>query len=108
MRRFVPLEARIFFRGAPVINHSIGGMFAIRDGKWKLVARGETSDWELYDVGADRCETRDLAVLHSAVVERLSSAYDAWAERCHVVTPSEIKRIRDARKKRPKAPSKGR
>ena len=94
-------------RPAPLFWEHHGNR-AVRDGKWKLVARGETSDWELYDVGADRCETRDLAALHSAVVERLSSAYDAWAERCHVVTPSEIKRIRDARKKRPKAPSKGR
>jgi len=36
---FVPaLNGKAFDRGVPVIHHSAGGMFAIRDGKWKMVA----------------------------------------------------------------------
>jgi len=50
---------------APVIHHSSGGMFAIRDGRWKLIAgngsggrqspRGKafTRPYQLYDLQTD-------------------------------------------------------
>jgi arylsulfatase A-like enzyme len=37
------------------------GNRAVRVGDWKLVAAGKDSPWELYDLKADRCETKDLA-----------------------------------------------
>jgi arylsulfatase len=37
------------------------GRRALRDGKWKAVARRGDKDWELYDMQADRSETNDLA-----------------------------------------------
>jgi arylsulfatase A-like enzyme len=37
------------------------GNRAIRRGDWKLVAAGRDGPWELYDLAADRTETRDLA-----------------------------------------------
>lgn len=34
---------------------------AIRVGDWKLIATGESGPWEMYDLGKDRCEQKDLA-----------------------------------------------
>jgi len=61
------------------------GNHAIRDGKWKLVARGENGAWELYDLEADRTEQNDVAAAHPDVVKRLNDKWYAWAERCDVL-----------------------
>ena len=37
------------------------GNRALRVGDWKIVAAGKDSAWELYDLGADRSETKNLA-----------------------------------------------
>ena len=37
------------------------GNRAIRVGDWKIVAAGKGSAWELYDLKADRSETKNLA-----------------------------------------------
>lgn len=71
-------------RGVPVVNHSANGLFAIRDGRWKLVAgngsggrqqpRGTPfgKPYQLYDLTADLEESKDLAADHPDVVERLT------------------------------------
>jgi arylsulfatase A-like enzyme/pimeloyl-ACP methyl ester carboxylesterase len=38
------------------------GNRALRVGNWKLVAAGKDGPWELYDLAADRTETRNLAI----------------------------------------------
>ncbi|MEM7473951.1 MAG: arylsulfatase [Planctomycetota bacterium] len=70
-------------RGVPVINHSAAGMFAIRQGKWKLVAgngsggrqqpkgRPFQGPFQLYDLSVDLAETNDLAEDHPDKVEEL-------------------------------------
>lgn len=62
------------------------GNRAIRDGRWKLVAkhRPRGVKWELYDMQADRTEMHDLAAEQPDVVKRLSAAWQAWAERVGV------------------------
>lgn len=63
------------------------GNRAVRRGKWKLAsahARGD-KEWHLFDLSADRSETRDLVNEHPEVVKELSALYDAWAERCGVL-----------------------
>lgn len=72
-------------RGAPVINHSSNGMFAIRDGKWKLVAgtgsggrqqpRGKVDEgpFQLFDLEADLSESTDVAADHPEIVARLTA-----------------------------------
>ena len=72
-------------RGAPVIHHSVGGMFAIRDGRWKMIAgngsggrakpRGKpfSEPYQLYDLEADMGETRDVSAMHPEIVARLTS-----------------------------------
>ena len=61
------------------------GNRAVRDGRWKLVARGVNGPWELYNMANDRTETRNLAEEHPDRVKKMSDAYDAWAKRCNVV-----------------------
>jgi arylsulfatase len=58
------------------------GNRAVRDGDWKLVAL-QGKPWELYHLETDRVELIDLAARHPERVERLSRAWDQWAERCY-------------------------
>jgi arylsulfatase A-like enzyme len=56
------------------------GNCALRDGKWKIVRKGnmgtgENTPWELYDMEADRTELHDLA---AEMPERLKAMADAW------------------------------
>lgn len=55
------------------------GNRAVRQGKWKLVWDVELKRWELYDLEADRTETRDLVTKFPAKVAELAAAYDSWA-----------------------------
>lgn len=68
---------------APVITHSVGGMFAIAEGQWKLIAgngsggrqspKGKPFErpFQLYDLGADPSETNDLIETHPDIAEQL-------------------------------------
>ena len=60
------------------------GNCGYREGKWKLVKRWDRSNWELYDMVANRTETNDLALQHPELVEELTAIYNEWAERCGV------------------------
>lgn len=72
-------------RGAPVIHHSVAGMFAIRVGRWKMIAgngsggrakpRGKpfSAPYQLFDLETDQAETRDVAARHPEVVKQLSA-----------------------------------
>lgn len=55
------------------------GNRAVRDGDWKLVARGARGAWELYDLANDRGETNDLSDQRPDVVEALGDAWQMWA-----------------------------
>ena len=73
---------------AAVINHSANGMFAIRDGRWKLVLgngsggrqqpRGRPFEqpYHLFDLAADPGETTNLAEQHAEVVARLTREFE--------------------------------
>jgi len=62
------------------------GNRAVRDGRWKLVAK-ENQPWELYDIKADRTEMNNLAGKHGHKVKELSAKWDAWASRANVLPP---------------------
>ena len=68
----------------PVLYWEHEGNKAVRRGRWKLVCKFP-GEWELYDIEADRTETRDRAAAEPQVVEELAGLYQAWAERCNVV-----------------------
>ena len=61
------------------------GNRAVRDGQWKLVAKGPRGPWELYDLTADRAETTDLAAQHPERVKELAAQWEAWAKAAHVL-----------------------
>jgi len=48
---------------------------AIRVGNWKLVAKGKDGPWELYDLGTDRCESKNLAGTHPDKVAQMSKLW---------------------------------
>ena len=68
-----PLE-----RGKPIFFEHEGNR-ALRDGKWKLVARGHNGPWELYDMQEDRTETKDLSSVHPERTSAMAQEYEAWA-----------------------------
>ena len=55
------------------------GNRAMRDGKWKLVAKGATGPWELYDIKADRTELTNLAPKQPKRLKRMASQWESWA-----------------------------
>jgi len=72
-----------FERKQPIFWEHEGNR-AIRDGKWKLVAK-ENKPWELYDMQADRTEMHDLAGDQPQRVNELTAKWDAWAKRASVL-----------------------
>lgn len=74
---------------APIVHHSINGMFAIRDGAWKLAFCPGSGGWgpprdnearqqglpelQLYDLARDPAETRNLQREHPEIVTRLTA-----------------------------------
>ena len=61
------------------------GNRAVRDGTWKLVAKGEDGPWELYDMVSDRSEMHDLASAQTDRVKAMAAAWQSWAEASHVL-----------------------
>ncbi|MBI5757271.1 MAG: sulfatase-like hydrolase/transferase [Planctomycetales bacterium] len=49
---------------------------ALRSGDWKIVAAGEKSPWELYDLAHDRGESRNLADKYPDKVRELAALWD--------------------------------
>lgn len=88
----LPLEGaslRPAFHGRPIqrtrpLVWEHEGNRAIRDGRWKLVGK-ENQPWELYDLRADRTETRDLASANKDRVAVMAAQWDAWAARAQVL-----------------------
>ena len=74
---------------APVINHSAAGMFALRSGKWKLVAGNGSGGREvpkgkpfgkpyrLFDLSRDLVERNDLAKAKPDLVGKLTAQLEA-------------------------------
>ncbi len=53
---------------------------AVRDGQWKLVAKGQDGAWELYDMHADGTEMNDLAAKDPDRVKAMAAQWQDWAE----------------------------
>jgi arylsulfatase A-like enzyme len=76
------LSGQALVRGQPIFWEHEGNR-AVRDGRWKLVAKHK-QPWELYDMDADRTERHDLAATMSGKVEELAARWEAWAARVGV------------------------
>jgi len=73
---------------SPPISRSLywehEGNAAVRHGDLKLVRRGRTGAWELYDLKSDRTELHDLSLLQPEKAQELAAEWEAWAERAQV------------------------
>ena len=74
------------------VHHSISGMFAIRQGRWKLILGRGSGGWsgrgrpedptvQLYDMSADASEQRNLSDEYPQVVERLTRLLEKYKKR---------------------------
>ncbi len=61
------------------------GNRALRDGRWKVVAKNPTGDWELYDMEADRTETNNLADEHPERVKDMVQKWESMARRFNAI-----------------------
>ncbi|HEY1173704.1 MAG TPA: arylsulfatase [Verrucomicrobiae bacterium] len=61
------------------------GNRAVRDGQWKLVAKGPAGDWELYDMTADRTETKNLITQEPVRAKTMIQHWETWAKRAMVL-----------------------
>jgi arylsulfatase A-like enzyme len=95
-----PLHGRSFARAlrdsaAPPAHDTLWwcheGNRAVRSGDWKLVA-AKGQPWELYDLAADRCETKNLAAGESSRVAELEGAWNRIAEECRTLAAATEKR----------------
>ncbi len=87
-----PLEGRSLtpaFQGEEIEREAIfwehEGNRAIRVGDWKLVAKGDTGPWELYNIRADRAELNNLAAAEPTRVRVLSAQWQQYAQRADVL-----------------------
>jgi arylsulfatase len=86
-----PLEGRSLvpaFSDKP-LNRAIywehEGNRAVREGDWKLVAKGPAGKWELYNMATDRTEMHDLAGQQPDRVAAMRNQWEAYAERTGVL-----------------------
>ncbi len=91
-RKIIPCEGKSLlpaFEGRSIERDAIfwehEGNRAVRQGRWKLVARGPAGRWELYDLAADRTEMRDLESERPELVKELTAKWEAWARRTKVI-----------------------
>jgi arylsulfatase len=63
---------------------------AARQGPWKLVAL-QGKAWELYNMGVDRTESKNLAAVETAKAAELKAKYEAWYARVMAATPVTLK-----------------
>lgn len=65
------------------------GNAAVRHGRWKLV-REWGSDWELYNIEADRTESTNLSGDNPGLVAELEAVYEEWAASHGVIPWQEV------------------
>lgn len=61
------------------------GNRAMRDGPWKLVAKGPSGAWELYNMVEDRTEMHDLAAEQPDRLASMVKQWEEWAHRANVL-----------------------
>ncbi|MGC6427747.1 MAG: arylsulfatase [Akkermansiaceae bacterium] len=71
-------------RGKPIFFEHEGNR-AVRDGEWKLVAKGVKGAWELYHMPKDRTEMNNLAERHPDRTAKMIAQYETWAKERGVV-----------------------
>ncbi|MDP4963244.1 MAG: arylsulfatase [Opitutales bacterium] len=93
-----PMEGRSLvpaFADKPIAREAIywehEGNAAVRQGDLKLVRKGRSGPWELYDLKVDRTELHDLAQSQPEKAKELAALWQAWAERAQVLPAPSAK-----------------
>jgi arylsulfatase len=73
------------------------GNRALRVGDWKIVAAGEDGPWELYDLAADRSETRNLAADRPEKVRELAAVWTRQLEDAAALARGRDRKVTDGR-----------
>jgi len=63
------------------------GNLGLRDGRWKIVSayrKDRPISWELYDMAADRTESKDLAIQFPERLRAMTVQWNSWAKRVGV------------------------
>lgn len=91
-RKITPLQGQslsVTFAGKEPSSRTLfwehEGNRAVRDGDWKLVAKGPEGSWELYNIAQDRVESKDFASQEPKRVADLSARWEAWAKETQVL-----------------------
>ena len=71
-----------------VVNHSIGGQFAIRKGKWKLIPKPKL---QLFNLDADPKESRNVAASHPELVKEMTETLESYQKNGRSVSRSNEK-----------------
>ncbi len=87
-----PMEGvslRPLFSGKPIDRRALywehEGNRAVRQGDYKLVAKGAKGKWELYNLAIDRSEQNDLSQNDPERTKRMAALWQSYAERCNVL-----------------------
>jgi arylsulfatase len=84
----------LFARDGTVTHDSLWwlheGNRALRAGAWKIVAAGPDRPWELYDLSADRSETRDLAGDRPDKVRELAAIWTRQRDDCAALAVRDL------------------
>ena len=75
------IEGKMSERPKP-IGFESGGQVALIDNRYKLITQGKGKTWMLFDLAADRSETKDLAAEKPEIVEKMTATLDAWRASC--------------------------
>ncbi|MDF1659038.1 MAG: arylsulfatase [Verrucomicrobiales bacterium] len=86
------LKGQAIDRGGSPIFFEHEGNRAVRDGPWKLVAKGSKSPWELYDMENDRTEMNNLIESKPEIAGRMIAQYEAWANHVGAVPFHTLKK----------------
>jgi arylsulfatase A-like enzyme len=86
--------AKVFAKDGPIDRESLWWMHeanrALRVGDWKIVAAGKDAAWELYDLSADRCETRNLAAEKPEKVRELAGMWERQLKETAALAASDL------------------
>ena len=93
------LSGNAIQRGKPIYWEHEGNR-AVRDGKWKLVAKGVKGPWELYDMVADRTESNNLMTQQPERAATMIAQYDTWAAERGVVPFNSWRKDKPKKKKK--------
>jgi arylsulfatase A-like enzyme len=66
------------------------GNRALRAGNWKIVAAGQESPWELYDLSRDRSESKNLAASMPEKVRELSEKWNRQTEEYNALARQDL------------------